>query len=347
MIISEHCLNQIKYTCWRISKVEWSGICLFKEVTGSIEKPEEFVIELVEIWPMSKDSQAYTEFNYDGEVLQFLMANPERMSLERGIIHSHHNMKTFFSGTDNSEMEENARHHNYYLSVIVNNAGDITAKIAVHSIEEQVINGVRKWMDSSGNRQQPYTYTQSREVVDMYECNIVQPEVQIDDEVFSNRVNHIIAVADEQAKQAAIAKAKALQSTPQLTFFNDVKPRVSVVDFVPKFIAQDIAYRGFTFDAMKALEAEVESSVMSHDGLVEGYANAFDEMYDMYFDEDAQVQYLDVVDKILQLAATYRDSFTKAYKVIEDVYAELTLGIEGNDPYDLLNPMNTDFYGGK
>ena len=35
----------------------------------------------------------------------------------------------FFSGTDWSELEDNASNHNYYLSLIVNNFMDFCAKV--------------------------------------------------------------------------------------------------------------------------------------------------------------------------------------------------------------------------
>ena len=37
----------------------------------------------------------------------------------------------FFSGTDTSELEDNSENHNFYLSVIVNNAGNITGKVGI------------------------------------------------------------------------------------------------------------------------------------------------------------------------------------------------------------------------
>lgn len=47
-------------------------------------------------------------------------------------------MAVFFSGTDNEELAENAPNYEYYLSLIVNNKGDMMAKVAF--MGEQEIN---------------------------------------------------------------------------------------------------------------------------------------------------------------------------------------------------------------
>lgn len=51
---------------------------------------------------------------------------------------SHNNMKSYFSGTDMGELHNNAPNHTYYLSLIVNNAGEYVAKLAY--IGKQLVN---------------------------------------------------------------------------------------------------------------------------------------------------------------------------------------------------------------
>jgi len=55
--------------------------------------------------------------------------------VRRGLIHSHHNMKAYFSKgtkdsrTDWGELLSNFHLHDFYLSVVVNNADDLVAKV--------------------------------------------------------------------------------------------------------------------------------------------------------------------------------------------------------------------------
>ncbi len=80
---------------------------------------------------MDKGTGGYTEFNWDEAVVDFMIDNPEAMDWKKGHIHSHNTMGVFFSGTDMSELNDNAPNHNIYLSLIVNNYMAMKAKIAM------------------------------------------------------------------------------------------------------------------------------------------------------------------------------------------------------------------------
>lgn len=79
---------------------------------------------------MDLGSAAYTEFEFDPEELIDLYEEKEYLMEWRcGLIHSHHHMQTFFSGTDQDELHEKAV-NGLYLSLIVNNHLVPTAKLA-------------------------------------------------------------------------------------------------------------------------------------------------------------------------------------------------------------------------
>jgi hypothetical protein len=123
-------LHQIQYLCKKIAEVEWSG-ALFYTTEGSIEKPETFKVTLKTILPLDKGSRAYTEYNLDERFMDFIEEDfEERCTWKLGHIHSHNSMGVFFSGTDMAELNDNAPAHNFYLSLIVNNAMDFLAKVA-------------------------------------------------------------------------------------------------------------------------------------------------------------------------------------------------------------------------
>jgi len=118
--------------CNRISQVEWSGILLY-DIEGSIKDPDKMKIILKDIIPMDKGSSAYTEYdfnkNQEDKHIDYTNKREEALLWSIGHIHSHGNMSVFFSGTDMDELKENSNAHNFYLSMIVNNAMDMTAKI--------------------------------------------------------------------------------------------------------------------------------------------------------------------------------------------------------------------------
>lgn len=142
--------DQIKYLCSKIAKVEWSGI-LFYSVKGDITDPENFRINLEDILPMDKGTSAYTEYELDKRFVDYMMDNPEAMDWKVGHIHSHNTMGVFFSGTDKSELNDNAVNHNYYLSLIVNNFMEFEAKVAyVASTKVEQIEIEYKALNSAG-----------------------------------------------------------------------------------------------------------------------------------------------------------------------------------------------------
>jgi proteasome lid subunit RPN8/RPN11 len=135
IIVSKKVKNQIKYLCDKISSVEWSGI-LFYTIDGDITTPEA-VIKLEYIYPKDKGSSAFTEYEYDDDFIEWRMKHPENVKWLIGHIHSHNNMNTYFSGTDNEELEDNAENHNFYLSVIVNNRMESVAKMVFQGETEE------------------------------------------------------------------------------------------------------------------------------------------------------------------------------------------------------------------
>ena len=128
VVIPARILDQIQYLCYKISKVEWSGI-LFYSFEGSIVEPDTFKITIEDILPMDKGSSAYTEYELDGRYIDYLMDNPEAMDWKIGHIHSHNTMDVFFSHTDMAELNDNSPNHNVYLSLIVNNFNEFCAKV--------------------------------------------------------------------------------------------------------------------------------------------------------------------------------------------------------------------------
>lgn len=127
LIIPCNVEQKIRHLCNKISTVEWSGT-LFYTVSGTYED-NNLEIRCVDIFPMDIGSSAYTEFDMSPDVIAYMADHPELLDCQIGLIHSHNNMATFFSGTDLSTLQEEGRDRNHFVSLIVNNEGTYTAAI--------------------------------------------------------------------------------------------------------------------------------------------------------------------------------------------------------------------------
>jgi len=214
VVLSETVQKKINHLCKVINTVEWSG-CMFYSIEGTLLSPETLKIEIVDLIPLDKGTTGFTEYSFDERVMQYLITN-DYFHLKIGHIHSHHNMKTFFSGTDLEEVNENSEHMNPYLSLIVNNAGDFSCKLAFRvkslhtpSYELQDIN----------NNKITFTKKEATEFVANYDCRVTSA-VSLDDS-FLNQITEISKKRDVINEQKAIATlAPHFSKTTPLHDFN-------------------------------------------------------------------------------------------------------------------------------
>lgn len=162
---------------------------------------------------MHKGSQAYTEYTFDESVIEYIEENEHLEECRMGHIHSHNTMSVFFSGTDWSELEDNAPNHNYYLSLIVNNFMDFCAKVCfIVEAEDKEFEFEAK--DEEGKRYivSKDTYTVDSKLV-VYDCEIESPKKDIEvQQNFTNRVERII----EKAK--TVAPTNSVVSTSRKSY---------------------------------------------------------------------------------------------------------------------------------
>lgn len=133
IIIPKEIENTINYLHKTIGATEWSGILFYKLTKGSISRLKDLEFTVQFVYPMNIGSSAYTEFEYNSEVMNAYDLKEELVECSSAMIHSHHNMSAFFSGTDTSELLDNCKHFNYYISLIVNFTKEYKCKIAFPS----------------------------------------------------------------------------------------------------------------------------------------------------------------------------------------------------------------------
>lgn len=217
LIIPNNVLHEIKYLCKNIPKVEWSGI-LFYTLQGSITKPKSLKIILKTILPLDMGTAAFTSYNLDERFINFLEEDFDvRSQWKVGHIHSHNVMRVFFSGTDMEELHDNAPGHDFYVSLIVNNFMDFTAKVAFTGTAKQSIKNVPFIaLDEKGK---PYTIKTSDYKVDDTKLFIYDCEVK-------SSVEKIKVIDSFVAQTVEIMKPKPLPSYQQpktLVKYNEPK----------------------------------------------------------------------------------------------------------------------------
>lgn len=127
IIIPQEVEAKIRFACNNVWNTEWSGV-LFYKPEGSFEN-NDLVIKCVDIYLMDIGNATYTEFDMSPDVIGYMAQNQELLNCQMGLIHSHNNMASFFSGTDTATLREEGQDRNHFVSLIVNNAGSYTAAI--------------------------------------------------------------------------------------------------------------------------------------------------------------------------------------------------------------------------
>ena len=78
---------------------------------------------------MDLGSSTFTNFKNDETIARYIADNIELFNCDMGLIHSHNQMPTFFSGTDTATLQSEGNDTNCFVSLIVNNAGTYCAAI--------------------------------------------------------------------------------------------------------------------------------------------------------------------------------------------------------------------------
>ena len=126
LIITPELEEKIRFLCARFPNNEYSGV-LFYDYTGRFED-NSLVLTAKDFCLMDYGSATYTEFNKSAEICNYMIEH-DLLECQQGLMHSHDQMSTFFSGTDIGTLQEEGSDMNNFLSLIVNNAGQYTAAI--------------------------------------------------------------------------------------------------------------------------------------------------------------------------------------------------------------------------
>lgn len=362
--IPQEFADKIRFLCKSIPKHEWSGV-LFYEIEGTIKDVEKMKITLKDILLMNKGTATFTSFDWDEDVVNYQMDNPEAMEWKIGHIHSHNTMNVFFSGTDWEELNDNCPQHNLYLSVIVNNYLDIAAKVAF-TAESQVFickdeNGKDYTLKLSNADIKPMMF--------VYDCETFLPEKEVKvSDSFADRYKAIekkAAIeaerkAEEARKKAAEDAAKAVKNPvvkgdfwgdgmSSKSKFPDYNPKSkghqskSLSQYIEESYAEEIDDDDVTNFTQQTIEQEFATYVLrlGNDELED------DELVDALEDiEASNLNALSLSASILQSYGAYYERFFDRYsryqgdKAFMEVLEEVISIYEGfEDDYKFLDPV--------
>jgi hypothetical protein len=175
-------VDQIEFLCHNSPKgKEWSGVLLYS-VDGSIKNYDKLKLKIEDIFLMDIGTAGGTDFELGEELVEYRMNNMESLSWKDGLIHSHHNMETYFSSVDDSELNDSSEFHNYYLSLIVNNRGDYTAKVAFRGTVDSYTCKNERGEDWRLKLAKP------RQVLFKFDCKITTPKDKIEVPAYVQRM---------------------------------------------------------------------------------------------------------------------------------------------------------------
>lgn len=207
--------DQIDYLHQMIGSKEWSGILFYTIEKGTIGEIDTVVIQAHYVMPLNIGSSVYTEYDPDEAALDAFDMFEGAEDMERGTIHTHHNMQAFFSGTDTEDLIEKVadNSHSYYLSLIVNIQEAYVAKIAVVSQ-----NNFTEYNVKIGEAVHPIRMPNIKKTALAYEVNVTLPPGKETPLPFRKQVEKII----EASKPS---KFNPRSSSKESHYYNDYYDR--------------------------------------------------------------------------------------------------------------------------
>lgn len=305
LIIPAEVERKIRFACQKVWSTEWSGTLFFTH-EGSFEN-NDLIIRCVDIYIMDIGTQAYTEFDMNPDVIAYMCENPELLDCQMGLIHSHNNMSTFFSGTDTATLKEEGRDRNNFVSLIVNNAGSYTAAITRRIKSKQVKESVSYEFFGDGEKHDTKEYVSDADEIEWFYLKIEKEDENYSFPDMAARLEEIKQAKAEKVKKAqtpvyqgsykpVIANSYGTKADSANLVKKEIKkPKVvqtslfDDVDDLPFEVGYDIPYGQVTFDkvTLKSLVLQLitGSIIISNDSKIDitKWAKSMPALYEKRF----------------------------------------------------------------
>lgn len=246
LIIPAEVERKIRFVCQKVWSTEWSGTLFFTH-EGSFEN-DDLVIRCVDIYIMDIGTQAYTEFDMNPDVISYMCENPELLDCQMGLIHSHNNMSTFFSGTDTATLKEEGRDRNNFVSLIVNNAGSYTAAITRRAKSKQVKESVSYEFFGDGEKQDTKEYVSDADEIEWFYLKIEKEGENYSFPDMAARLEGIKQAKAERAEKAKKAQTPVYQGGYKPVIANSYNTKAGPANFVKNEVDKPKVVQPTLFD---------------------------------------------------------------------------------------------------
>ena len=137
LIIPKKIAHKYRYLLTRFKNTEWSGPAFYRIKTDDNGFPTEF--KIVHFHPLDLGHGTATDFDA-GDVASILKETyqkyPSLKHCYMGLIHSHHTMGAFLSGTDKDTILEMAPTEGFYASLVVASQGKATEAFGFSYVDQ-------------------------------------------------------------------------------------------------------------------------------------------------------------------------------------------------------------------
>lgn len=219
LLLTSELLASIHHCHHQIKNVEWSGSLIYSfdnpkfSIHELYDKTKEDDITITANKFLFRDigSSTLTEFELTTE--QQIEQGEYQMEGKRiGLIHTHHDMTAYFSGTDNAELQDNTPHHEVYLSLVVNhgNKNDYVARLCfkgqVESVAKTKVKHSFSFLNKVRNLNSQEEKTTVEDVIFYIDLEIVREEPN---DYIQSAITKV-----KEAKAAAIPKVQVGHNWP-------------------------------------------------------------------------------------------------------------------------------------
>lgn len=260
LVIPAEVERKIRFACQKVWSTEWSGTLFFTH-EGSFEN-NDLIIRCVDIYIMDIGTQAYTEFDMNPDVIAYMCENPELLDCQMGLIHSHNNMSTFFSGTDTATLKEEGRDRNNFVSLIVNNAGTYTAAITRRVKSKQVKESVSYEFFGDGEKHDTKEYVSNADEIEWFYLKIENENETFSFPDMAARLEEIKQAKAEKAEKAKKAQTPVYQGDYKLAIANSYGTKADPANLVKKEADKPKVVQPTLFDDIDDLPFEEEHDIL-------------------------------------------------------------------------------------
>lgn len=237
---------------------------MFTTHSGSFENGD-LVITCHDIYPMDLGTSTFTQYNMDETVASYIADNIELFDCDLQLIHSHHNMKAFFSGTDTNTLQEEGNERNCFVSLIVNNEGTYCAAVTrkIQSKTEVTTKALGTSyqffgdgiVTTEGGSAPAVTQVVDKEYIEYY-------MLDIEKETVNNPLDYLDARFNEIEKKKAADKSKFVSSYSTSNYtWSDYKNDDYLESWLKNKRPEPVVKEQFLFDDKTMKEMESTSKI--------------------------------------------------------------------------------------